>query len=127
MSITNIVVSLLFLSIFTGCSSSVTTSNEVAIEMCELAKKADIDGMQKYATVEFAKEFQELSTVFKEAKATQKGQKKLAQQVELMKNIDCEATTEIVEHSDGTKRVINRATQQEFTLIEIDGVWRITF
>lgn len=108
-----------------ACSSS-NSSKKIALSMCELAKKADITGMKGLATPEFANQFAQIEELFAAATATEAGKAELDKQISLMSSIDCKKSTKITEIDANTQQVSNAETAQDFKLILVDGIWKVS-
>lgn len=125
MKLSHIVSSVVVLVAFSACSNS-NSPEKVAVNMCELAKKADIKGMKELSTPEFAKQFAQIEELFAAATATEAGKAELEKQITAMSTIDCKKSTEISEIDENTKQVKNEKTAQEFKLTLIEGTWKVT-
>ena len=122
MKLRHIIVSGILLVGFSGCSNS---AEDVAVKMCELAKKGDVLGMKEYAIPSFAAQLDQVNKMVELALSTEYGKQEFEKQVELSKNIDCAVTTQVTEISETKKRVVNNATKQNFTLELIEGNWKV--
>lgn len=102
-----------------------TKAEEVAYSMCELAKKADVNGMKKHAEPEFAEALDELEKMLKVALQNEIAKKEFDKNIALLKDVDCKTSTIITDISDTRKQVSNGETSQVFFLNLKDGEWKV--
>lgn len=110
---------------FSACSKG-NDPKATAIEVCEMAKTADLQGILPYIGDEkMKKELASAIVMMESFKNSDMGKKMIAQQLEKAKTIDCEKTTVITKKDDTTYSVGNKDTKQTFTLKLVDGSWKM--
>ena len=98
--------------------------HQVAIELCEYSKKADIDGMKEHASDAMLPQLDQIAMMLKAAQSTPEGRAKLEEGLKLVASVNCKKSTTLTENSDGSFKVTNSSTKQQYTLRKFNKDWK---
>lgn len=110
-----------------GLSTLLVQANDpqqVAIDLCEYSKKADIDGMKKHASKAILPQLDQISQMIKVAQSTPEGRAKLAQGLKTVAAVNCKKSTTLTKNSDGSFKVTNSSTKQQYRLKKFNKDWK---
>jgi len=99
-------------------------AKQVALELCEYSKKANIEGMKRHASKEMLPQLTQIGKMLKMAQSTPEGRAKLAEGLKTVAHINCKKSTTLTKNSDGSFKVTNNQTKQQFTLKKINKDWK---
>jgi len=99
-------------------------AKQVALDLCEYSKKADVKGMKKHASKAMLPQLDQIDKMLQMAKSTPEGRAKLAEGLKSVAGINCKDSTSLTKKSDGSFRVTNNQTKQQFTLKKVKNDWK---
>lgn len=99
---------------------------QVAIELCEYSKTANIEGMKEHASKDMLPQLNQIAQMLKAAKATPEGKSKLSEGIKALSAVNCKNSTKLFKNSDGSFKVTNNQTRQQFTLIQVNNRWKFS-
>ena len=115
--------SLLILSLSTLIASA-NDAKQVALDLCEYSKTANVEGMIKHASKAMLPQLNQIAEMLKMAKSTPQGRAKLAEGLKNVASVNCKTSTKLTKNSDGSFKVTNNQTKQQFTLKKVNQDWK---
>lgn len=97
---------------------------EVALELCEYSKKGNIEGMKEHASAAMIPQLDQIAMMLKTVQSTPEGRAKLEQGLKSVAAVNCKKSTTLTKNSDGTFKVTNSSTKQQYKLKKIDKDWK---